>query len=102
MQDLLRKGILNRNLDFKDTEIGRLPACWTTATYGELASTEPRSIQSGPFGSSLKHSEFQEEGLLVVGIDNTQDGYFSMGNQNRISEKKFQQLSKFDPLRWIS
>jgi type I restriction enzyme S subunit len=72
-----------------------LPSNWTWATIEQLASDEPRSIQSGPFGSNLKHSEFQKEGKLVIGIDNVQDGYFSTGSENRISEKKFKELEKY-------
>ena len=52
-------------------------------------------MQSGPFGSNLKHSEFKQSGILVIGIDNVRDGWFSIGNQNRISEKKFRELAKY-------
>jgi type I restriction enzyme S subunit len=43
----------------------------------------------------LLHSEFQREGVLVIGIDNVQDGAFSSGSQNRISHSKFEQLERF-------
>ena len=56
---------------------------------------EPRSIQSGPFGSTLRHAEFQDEGYLVIGIDNVQDGAFALGSQNRISAPKFAQLERY-------
>lgn len=72
-----------------------LPEGWCWATVEQLASPEPRSIQSGPFGSSLRHSEFTESGKLVVGIDNVQDGHFSMGSENRISETKYADLERF-------
>ncbi len=72
-----------------------LPERWVWATIEQLASAQLRSIQSGPFGSNLKHSEFQPTGKLVVGIDNVQDGYFSMGSENRISESKFLELEKY-------
>ena len=68
---------------------------WCWATMEELASPEPRSIQSGPFGSALLHSEFQESGILAIGIDNVLDGGFSMGSQHRISPKKYEDLRKF-------
>lgn len=71
------------------------PAGWSLLRIEELASSEPRSIQSGPFGSSLRHSEFTSSGILVIGIDNVQDGYFSLGRQNRISEAKFAELKKY-------
>jgi len=68
---------------------------WRWLTVEELASNEPRSIQSGPFGSNLKHSEFQPSGKLVIGIDNVQDGRFSLGSNHRISEAKFAELAKY-------
>ena len=72
-----------------------LPPRWYWFTVEQLASPEPRSIQSGPFGSNLKHSEFQDTGRLVIGIDNVQDGEFSRGADHRISEAKFMDLSKY-------
>ncbi len=74
---------------------GELPNGWAWSTVEQLASDQPRAIQSGPFGSSLLHSEFQSTGKLVIGIDNIQDGFFSRGSGNRISEAKFEQLSKY-------
>ncbi|MEW8305084.1 MAG: restriction endonuclease subunit S [Candidatus Thiodiazotropha sp.] len=76
-------------------ELGELPEGWAWITIDQLASDKPRSIQSGPFGSNLKHSEFQETGKLVVGIDNVREGFFSMGSENRISEKKYAELEKY-------
>jgi type I restriction enzyme, S subunit len=72
-----------------------LPRGWCWATVQQLASPLPRSIQSGPFGSNLLHSEFQEAGRLVIGIDNVQDGYFSMGATHRITKEKFDELKKY-------
>jgi len=79
-----------------DTE-GLTELCmgWTWVTIEQLASPEPRSIQSGPFGSSLHHSEFQKTGVLVIGIDNVLDGRFSMGRHHFISEEKYEQLRKY-------
>jgi type I restriction enzyme S subunit len=61
-----------------------------------VASPAPRSIQSGPFGSALLHSEFQDTGVLAIGIDNVLDGTFSPGSQHRISPEKFEALEKFE------
>ena len=72
-----------------------LPSSWAWVCVEELASDEPRSIQSGPFGSSLLHSEFGTEGCLVIGIDNVSDGQFVPGAQHRIVEERFLELSKY-------
>lgn len=83
------------NLPKPPPDLPPLPHGWEWICVEELASDTPRSIQSGPFGSNLKHSEFTNDGMLVIGIDNAQDGYFSMGSQNRISPGKFQELIKY-------
>lgn len=72
------------------------PAGWTEASVASLAADVPRAIQSGPFGSNLKHSEFQTTGRLVIGIDNVLDGQFVLGSQHRISEAKFAELRKYE------
>ncbi len=71
------------------------PAEWRWLAIDKLASPAPRSIQSGPFGSNLRHSEFQATGKLVIGIDNVRDGEFSIGSNHRISDAKFKELEKY-------
>jgi len=75
--------------------VDELPESWAWATLEFLASPEPRSVQSGPFGSNLHHSEFQDTGVLAVGIDNVLDGRFTIGSQHRISFEKYEQLKKY-------
>ncbi len=75
-----------------------LPEGWCWATVEQIASFEARSIQSGPFGSALLHSEFQSSGVLAIGIDNVLDGAFSEGRQHRISFQKYEELKKFTAL----
>ncbi|OEU43016.1 hypothetical protein BGV40_06535 [Methanosarcina sp. Ant1] len=72
-----------------------LPNSWFWATIEQLASIEPRSIQSGPFGSNLLHSEFQETGVLAIGIDNVLYRSFSLGKEHRISNEKYHELKKY-------
>lgn len=68
---------------------------WELVPVEDLASDLPRSIQSGPFGSSLKHEEFRSSGVLVIGIDNVHSDGFRLGRSNRISEQKYRELSKY-------
>ena len=72
-----------------------LPDNWFWIKVDQLASKESRSIQSGPFGSNLLHSEFQETGILAIGIDNVLDRSFSLGKEHRISNEKYQELKKY-------
>ena len=72
-----------------------LPSSWSCKSIRDLASSKKGSIQSGPFGSNLLHSEFQPTGILVIGIDNVLDGKFSFGKQHRISHQKYELLKKY-------
>jgi type I restriction enzyme S subunit len=82
-------------IDYNQNDLPEIPDEWRWSTVAMLSSKSPRSIQSGPFGSNLRHSEFQNSGILVLGIDNVLDGQFSMGRQHRISHEKFKELEKF-------
>jgi type I restriction enzyme, S subunit len=73
-----------------------LPDEWSWATVEQVASGHARSIQSGPFGSQLLHSEFSHEGYLAIGIDNVLDGKFSLGSEHRITQETFDRLRKFE------
>lgn len=79
----------------REAESDDNPSAWRRKRVEEIASPEPRSIQSGPFGSNLLHSEFQNHGRLVIGIDNVADGAFVPGRQHRISEAKFRELERY-------
>lgn len=74
-----------------------LPEGWCWASLEQIAADLPRSIQSGPFGSNLHHSEFQSKGTgrLVIGIDNVQDGHFTIGANHRIRDAKFRELQRY-------
>ena len=72
-----------------------IPNTWDLKRIKKLASSNKGSIQSGPFGSNLLHSEFQSNGILAIGIDNVLDGKFTLGKQHRISTDKYEQLKKY-------
>jgi type I restriction enzyme S subunit len=68
---------------------------WRRLPIVDIAARRSRSIQSGPFGSNLHHSEFRDRGRLVIGIDNVGDGRFLPGKNHRIAGAKFQELEKY-------
>jgi len=78
-----------------DTDLPELPRSWCWIRVTELASDLPRAIQSGPFGSNLLHSEFQDTGILAIGIDNVHRDGFSLGQQHRISREKYEELKRY-------
>jgi type I restriction enzyme S subunit len=77
------------------TNLPRLPDGWAWASVEQLSSWLLGSIQSGPFGSHLLHSEFVSDGILAIGIDNVRDGRFSLGSNHRIRPEKYSTLMKF-------
>ena len=86
--------LLNREIFYEmflSTERER----WPTITVEESAAEMPGAIRTGPFGSDLLHSEFVDEGIPVLGIDNVVTNRFSWRARRFIPVNTFQRLKKF-------
>ena len=68
---------------------------WHQLSINEIAANEKYSIVDGPFGSSLKPTDYLETGVPVIRIANvTKDGYFLPKNLLYISKEKFKELKR--------
>jgi type I restriction enzyme S subunit len=68
---------------------------WEQTTVDQLAAAAPSSVRTGPFGSQLLHSEFTDEGVRVLGIDNAVANEFREGAPRFISLAKYEQLRRY-------
>lgn len=68
---------------------------WPIKPLRDLAADTPHSMRTGPFGSDLKHSEFVESGVCVLGIDNAVQNRFAWGERRFISLDKYKHLIRY-------
>lgn len=84
-----------RETQIRDIFAGSIGDLRHTATVEELAARGKNSMRTGPFGSQLLHSEFVDQGVAVLGIDNAVQNTFQWGKRRFITEEKFNELSRF-------
>src|SRR6266480_1004013 len=68
---------------------------WPELRLAELASSDPGSMRTGPFGSALKHSEFVDSGVAVLGIDNAVQNRFAWVERRFIPNAKYERFKRY-------
>jgi type I restriction enzyme, S subunit len=71
------------------------PKGWKKMKLVDIAQKDRRAIKSGPFGSQLLISEYVNNGIPVLGIDNVEKNKFVWAKPKAISEEKYKELMAF-------
>jgi len=89
--DLFVNGIDHSS--FVESVIGSIPDDWNVVPLGDVVDkTDKYSFTGGPFGSNLKVSDYTQEGVRIIQLQNIGDGEFLNDYRIYTSETKADEL----------
>jgi len=95
MAELLTRGLPGRHTRFKMTEIGEIPEEWEVVRIDTLGPDTGACVRSGPFGSSMKTSDFRKTGTPVLTIQSLGEGTVLRGGLFYVDEAKTRELAEY-------
>jgi type I restriction enzyme S subunit len=76
---------------FKQKEIGMIPKDWGVVTLRDVVDNDD-DIVAGPFGSNLKVSDYKENGIPIIRLQNIERNNFVYKDIKYVSQKKAEEL----------
>jgi type I restriction enzyme S subunit len=80
----------------KEEGVEVLPKEWNNLRIEYFLSLNKKGMTTGPFGTMLKKSEHENDGIPVLGIENIGEGVFIMPNKIFVTQQKAKELSSFE------
>jgi type I restriction enzyme, S subunit len=73
-----------------------MPSDWERTTLGELIARGLASLQTGPFGTVLKASEYSDEGVPLISVREIRHGFLQIGSSTpRVREATVKRLPAY-------
>lgn len=70
---------------------------WLKVTLGDLQKQGKASLQTGPFGTVLKASEYSDTGVPVISVGEIRNGYIQISNSTpKVNQKTVTRLSRYE------
>lgn len=70
-------------------------ARFAPTVIADVVAEVPNALRTGPFGSDLLHSEFVDDGVPVLGIDNVVSNEFVWAKPRFITQEKYESLKRY-------